>query len=186
MEKARFILASVIARMSIVSDPPHGIPTAGDWAGGFERYVESGDRHGPRSLVDDAHHLYLALCASQRAVRLLHGDLHHDNVLYDDERGWIAIDPKGVVGEVEFEIGAALRNPRAYPELQADASRVQRRVQRFASMFSASRSCLIRSARLPRLRRKLRQRFQVISGTVRNNGNSSARFCSTLRKSCLQ
>ena len=132
-DEATGILASVIARMSGVSDAPRGIPAARDWASGFARYVASGDRQLPRSLVDDAHHLYLALCASQQAVRLLHGDLHHDNVLYDDERGWVAIDPKGVVGEVEFEVGAALRNPRAYPELQSDASRVTRRVQCFAS-----------------------------------------------------
>jgi len=33
---------------------------------------------------------------------LLHGDLHGGNILHDGE-GWIAIDPKGVVGEQEFE-----------------------------------------------------------------------------------
>jgi streptomycin 6-kinase len=31
--------------------------------------------------------------------------------LYDAHRGWVAIDPKGVVGEREYEIGASLRNP---------------------------------------------------------------------------
>jgi streptomycin 6-kinase len=44
-------------------------------------------------------------------VRLLHGDLQHYNVLLDRKRGWLAIDPKGVVAEGEFELGAALRNP---------------------------------------------------------------------------
>jgi streptomycin 6-kinase len=51
------------------------------------------------------------LCSSQRYRRLLHGDLHHGNVLHDSERGWVAIDPKGVLGEPEYEIGVALRNP---------------------------------------------------------------------------
>jgi streptomycin 6-kinase len=36
---------------------------------------------------------------SQRSTRLLHGDLHRHNVLSDDARGSVAIDPKGVVGE---------------------------------------------------------------------------------------
>ena len=51
------------------------------------------------------------MCATQRNVRLLHGDLHHYNVLFDHEAGWVAIDPQGPMGEIEFEIGASLRNP---------------------------------------------------------------------------
>lgn len=46
-------------------------------------------------------------------------DLQHYNVLFDDARGWLAIDPKGVVGEVEYEIGAILRNPIERPDLFA-------------------------------------------------------------------
>jgi streptomycin 6-kinase len=34
---------------------------------------------------------------------LLHGDLHHENVLDGGERGWLAIDPKGIVGAREFD-----------------------------------------------------------------------------------
>ena len=41
---------------------------------------------------------------------LLHGDLHNDNILQSN-RGWLVIDPKGLVGEREFELGAYLRNP---------------------------------------------------------------------------
>ncbi len=41
---------------------------------------------------------------------LLHGDLHHDNILSADREPWLAIDPKGVVGEAEYEVGAFVRN----------------------------------------------------------------------------
>jgi len=41
---------------------------------------------------------------------LLHGDLHHYNILQHQSE-WLAIDPKGIIGEREFEIGAFLRNP---------------------------------------------------------------------------
>jgi streptomycin 6-kinase len=34
---------------------------------------------------------------------LLHGDLHHENVLSSRGRGWLAIDPKGIVGAREFD-----------------------------------------------------------------------------------
>ena len=36
---------------------------------------------------------------------MLHGDLHLDNILQNDLQ-WIAIDPKGVIGDPEFEIFA--------------------------------------------------------------------------------
>jgi streptomycin 6-kinase len=41
---------------------------------------------------------------------LLHGDLHQDNILSAGREPWLAVDPKGVIGEPVFEIGALLRN----------------------------------------------------------------------------
>ncbi len=41
---------------------------------------------------------------------MLHGDLHHDNILSAERQPWLAIDPKGVVGEPAYEVGALLRN----------------------------------------------------------------------------
>jgi streptomycin 6-kinase len=40
-----------------------------------------------------------ALLAEPREVGVLHGDLHHGNVLDFGVRGWLAIDPKGVAAE---------------------------------------------------------------------------------------
>ncbi|KGR76144.1 aminoglycoside phosphotransferase family protein [Ureibacillus sinduriensis] len=40
----------------------------------------------------------------------LHGDLHHDNILYDRKRGWLAIDPKGVQGDCYFDYISFLFN----------------------------------------------------------------------------
>jgi streptomycin 6-kinase len=41
---------------------------------------------------------------------LLHGDLHHDNILSHGEK-FRAIDPHGYVGPKAFEVGAFIRNP---------------------------------------------------------------------------
>jgi streptomycin 6-kinase len=46
-------------------------------------------------------------------------DVNH--ILFDIERRWIAVDPKGVIGEIEYEIGASLRNPYENPEIFASA-----------------------------------------------------------------
>lgn len=44
-------------------------------------------------------------------VKLIHGDFHHFNILKSEERGWLAIDPKGVVGPAGYEIGPLMINP---------------------------------------------------------------------------
>jgi len=58
---------------------------------------------------------------------VLHGDLHHDNVLDGDLRGWLAIDPKGLVGERGFEYANLFRNPDLGCALAP--GRMQRRIQ---------------------------------------------------------
>lgn len=138
-EEATEILADVIERMSRPcesSDEPSrealkDFVSAQDWGKGFQRYLASGDRQIPAGLVEHARRLYFDLCASQRSVRLLHGDLQHYNVLFDSDRGWLAIDPKGVIGEVEYEIGASLRNPNEKPELCASPETVEKRLRCF-------------------------------------------------------
>lgn len=43
-------------------------------------------------------------------VVLLHGDLHHDNILQDG-KDWVVIDPKGVMGYPVNEVWAFICNP---------------------------------------------------------------------------
>ena len=54
--------------------------------------------------------VFAELCDSMGEEVVLHGDLHHENILRSAD-GWVAIDPKGMVGEREYETGALLRNP---------------------------------------------------------------------------
>jgi streptomycin 6-kinase len=52
-----------------------------------------------------------ALLRDQREIVVLHGDLHHDNVLDFGVRGWLAIDPKHIVGERGFDFANIFTNP---------------------------------------------------------------------------
>ncbi len=52
-----------------------------------------------------------ALLRDQREIVVLHGDLHHDNVLDFGERGWLAIDPKHIVGDRGFDFANIFTNP---------------------------------------------------------------------------
>ena len=86
-------------------DPPElvDLPT---W---FRRLFSEADRLGPfhRRGADTA----AALLDDPRDAVVLHGDLHHGNVLDFGERGWLAIDPKGLLGEAAFDYCNLLCNP---------------------------------------------------------------------------
>ena len=134
-EEATEILAEVIQQLKGHAAPDH-CPTVLDWAGGFERYLNTGDKQIPHDLVSEARDWYLSLAASGATVMLLHGDLQHYNVLFDSKRGWVAIDPKGVVGEVEYECGAILRNPVELPDLFTSTATVEQRLNRLAKRLN--------------------------------------------------
>jgi len=64
----------------------------------------------PEKLVARVEETLPRLYAESSPPCLIHGDLHHFNILYS-QRGWIAIDPKGVIGPPEYEVGPLLINP---------------------------------------------------------------------------
>ncbi len=129
-EEATDILAMLLGRMAPL-DPPEWCPTVARLGEAFARYAASGDERVPRELVEPAQRIYADLSVTERNPALLHGDLHHYNVLSDRTRGWCAVDPKGVVGELEYEIGATLRNPIDRPDLFAKLAVVERRLDQF-------------------------------------------------------
>ncbi|MBD0370000.1 MAG: phosphotransferase [Pyrinomonadaceae bacterium] len=130
-EEATEIMAEVMARISHPGDSLESFTTVETWGRAFQLYLESNDSRIPKELVEEGQQVYFQLCATQRARRLLHGDLQHYNVLFDSARGWVAIDPKGVVGEIEYEVGASLRNPYERPSLFASPAVVSRRLRRY-------------------------------------------------------
>ena len=58
-----------------------------------------------------ARRVFEELLADKHPPVVLHGDLHHDNVLEDEARGWVVVDPKGYFGDAGFDTGTMLYNP---------------------------------------------------------------------------
>lgn len=131
-EEATDIVADVISRIKRTDAPP-STPTAKELARAFDWYRKTGDAQIPPGLVDKAERIYNDLADSQNKTRLLHGDLQHYNILHDAKRGWLAIDPKGIVGELEYEIGASLRNPYETPAVFSAPQVIERRIKQFES-----------------------------------------------------
>ena len=111
-EQATRIIAGVIQQL-------HRVPGPGPQSGLFrlERWFRelfnraAADRRaGIDSIYLRGAALAERLLADQRDVRVLHGDIHHRNIR-QSTRGWLAFDPKGVVGERTYDCANTLCNP---------------------------------------------------------------------------
>lgn len=108
------IAARVMGRLWRPAPGAHRFPTVERWAAGLARLrarFDGGTGPLPPDLVDTAERLFVELIDSMGEPVLLHGDLHHENILCSEREEWLAIDPKGLVGEPAYEVGALLRNP---------------------------------------------------------------------------
>lgn len=113
-EQATRIAAHVMRELWRPLTAGSAFPTTAQWAEGLRRLrtrFDGGTGPFPRALVETAESLFRQLLASSEPPMLLHGDLHHFNILSAGRRPWIAIDPKGLSGERAYEVGALLRNP---------------------------------------------------------------------------
>lgn len=106
------ILAELLARLVAVQ-APEGMRTLGDIAGQMLEDVPT----ALKSVEDESHRRLLQDCAAavrevvgEPGDRLLHWDLHFDNVLAADREPWLAIDPKPLAGDPGFDLWPALDN----------------------------------------------------------------------------
>jgi streptomycin 6-kinase len=84
-----------------------------DWFKGFaglRQRFEGGTGPLNRRMVERAEAAVKGFFGEPYVPTLMHGDLHHFNIL-SSERGWLAIDPKGVIGPAAYEVGPLLINP---------------------------------------------------------------------------
>ena len=83
----------------------HSFPHIKDWLQALDKDWNIPENHLQKAKVLKNH----LLETSKRDI-LLHGDLHHGNIL-KHENAWVMIDPKGVIGDPVYEFGAFIRNP---------------------------------------------------------------------------
>ncbi len=104
-------------------------------------YFEDGFGPFPRRLVETAVTLRTELLAETIQPMLLHGDFHHENILTAQRKPWLALDPKGVIGDPAYEVGTYLYNPNA--KLVAQQNLLARRIDQFSEALSIDRQRLI-------------------------------------------
>jgi len=102
------IAAGVIKRLLRPAPEAHGLPNmmekvAAKLTRARRQLADSPDF--PVEWIDVAEEALRECSSSGEPGSMLHGDLHHGNIVLDEEQGWIAIDPKGLIGQARLEVG---------------------------------------------------------------------------------
>ncbi|MFC4108525.1 aminoglycoside phosphotransferase family protein [Micromonospora zhanjiangensis] len=124
----------VLRRLHRTPPPGCPLPDAADQVRAFDAYAARYGDAGPLplDLVVRAGGLMRELRASADRRVLLHGDLHHDNILRATREPWLAIDPHGLVGDPGYDTGALLFNPDPDNRDEALTRLVPARVEQLA------------------------------------------------------
>jgi streptomycin 6-kinase len=140
-DEATLILCEAIARLQQPRGPaPAGLIPLETW---FRDLFPMAQQRG--GLLARSAATAHALLAAQQEILPLHADLHHDNVLDFEDRGWRAIDPKCVIGDRAFEYTILFCDPDlANPDPAVAVSRFERRLDIVVAQSGLARPRLLR------------------------------------------
>lgn len=112
-EEATHIAAEVMQKIWRPAPKDDVFIRLSDWFDGLKRlHAMFNGGTGPlnEKFVERVEHSVKDFFAENHKSVLMHGDFHHSNIL-SSERGWLVIDPKGVIGPAGYEAGPLLMNP---------------------------------------------------------------------------
>ena len=111
--EATSIAAVLMRRLWRTPPAEHSFPSLAVWFRALERLRNKfggGSGPFPPELIARAESEFAELNASSERSVVLHGDLHHGNILYSARSEWVAIDPKGICGDRGYEVGSFMLN----------------------------------------------------------------------------
>ncbi|MEP6921232.1 MAG: aminoglycoside phosphotransferase family protein [bacterium] len=138
------------AETNISAATEESLPALAKWFQAFERLrktFDGGTGLFPDRLIAGAEVTFAELIASADTRVVLHGDLHHDNILFSASRGWVAIDPKGIIGDPGYEVGSFMLNQLPQEASEIDILQILKgRLEIFSVELGISRQRLARWA----------------------------------------
>lgn len=135
-QQATEIIAGVINQLHAdqSGSQPEGIVTLRRWFRALFVQAEKDRQKGSDTVIMRAASIADMVLSEQRDLRVLHGDIHHQNVKRS-ARGWLAFDPKGVYGERTYDLANTLCNPAPdYGVVIADEARILRNAEILSRM----------------------------------------------------
>lgn len=119
------IAAEVLANLLSPSEHPvpSGLQPLRERFASLFRKAKADRDAGHASLYTRAATVAERLLSDPVEIRPLHGDLHHENIMHG-ARGWLVIDPKGVLGDPGFDAANMFYNPLNRDDLCFDPTRI--------------------------------------------------------------
>lgn len=132
-EQATGIAIEVMRRLRCKPPEMVEFPMLENWMSGLQTAAKV--NFAPR-MVAKARNYFEELSNTSEQNLLLHGDLHHENILSAGREPFLAIDPKGVIGNIGYEISVFLNNQRRLIQTRQNLSQIlAQRVEQFAKSF---------------------------------------------------
>jgi streptomycin 6-kinase len=137
------ILCDVVRRMREVrAARPTAVPTLTERCQALGALPSTSLASEDADLIEVARNVSADLLQSDTAT-LLHGDLHHGNVMSTRRHGlpaWVAIDPQGLWGDPAYEVANLFGNPLGHPFVTDDPGRPARLADELAGRLGLSRA----------------------------------------------
>lgn len=129
MREQSEIAARILCDLHAIPPPAHHtLPHFMDWMHGAfadARTCQDPARaRGYIAQIPRVESMMGILTAPDEPQILLHGDLHHWNILSDADRGWMAIDPKGVIGASCLDVGRFINNAMGFGETAGEKRKI--------------------------------------------------------------
>lgn len=132
--KATEVFVSIIKKIHSIPIPSeHSIPEISALIKPLEKFssLELPDR----DLFRKAHEVGSNLLKTTDTKVVLHGDLHHENVMRRKSGEYVCFDPKGFIGDPAYEIATILKNPWDYPEISENEFTCIERAKTFSTLL---------------------------------------------------
>jgi len=95
---------------SILRPVPSDMTDVGTLDGWFKNFRRYSETDFPASYAEKAFEIYGRLSPQSGRTLYLHGDFHPGNIVTSDRSEFLAIDPKGIVGHLGYDIAVFLNN----------------------------------------------------------------------------
>lgn len=128
----------ILRKIKRIPPENHNFVFLKEWFSGFEKARKT---DFPDAAIEKAQRFYRELSVAESL--LIHGDFHHENILSAEREKFLVIDPKGVVGQLGYEIGVFLNNHVWWLEKDVNLSeKLSYAVLTFSEAFEISASDL--------------------------------------------
>jgi streptomycin 6-kinase len=146
-EEVTRCVVSVMQNLCMPAPSNHNFISVSDWANRSFSVIRNSfggnDAPLPGDLIEIAQSYFKELTDPPNEQTLIHGDFHPQNILSSERSSWLAIDPKGVVGDPLYDMAVFVCQPPRQPTQFDQKQFLARRIDQLAEELSVDKQLII-------------------------------------------